>query len=454
MASDDSSSKPKQTMFNLQIGRTINFKWEELKKWETFEEFKTNVFKFFSRLGMNQGTVLIGFSLFGFFSSLCLIYEKYAVFPDAMLDSLDRAAQSAASIGKYPAKWAAKMRSSYSQRTCSVVQKAQAEKEKAAKAALAAETAAYKANLAALFASEGGEAKAEDKAEVEGVAKETGVKRTPWDVETLGLSDTSLGRKKERTTFAAAMKAHAACKGEGDFENAVDTDNFNDVTIETVKKAMTHVDAVYKWLGDFITHSSNSTAKTLFGQFNSGELGNLEQDGIEKAFGYVNQARAFTTLLETELNRAQGDPTDAKLKAEKDRREFIPKPAPDEKHPSPTATFAKLNSLDQQVVNHGGSALDDDTKISFFVEAMMRSKSSVLQRTRYAVRKNIKARKELTFGKSDGALKSLSPDEVLEKAKDMFADLSSKDSAEDTPKDNKGKSKQLWRKWKRTRSNS
>jgi len=62
------AQKPKQTMFNLQIGGTINFKWEELKKWETFEEFKTNVFKFFSRLGMNQGTVLIGFSLFGFFS--------------------------------------------------------------------------------------------------------------------------------------------------------------------------------------------------------------------------------------------------------------------------------------------------------------------------------------------------------------------------------------------------
>ena len=63
------------------------------------------------------------------------------------------------------------MRSSNSQRTCSVVQKAQAEKEKAVKAALAAETEAYKANLAALFASEGGEAKAEDKAEAEGTAE-------------------------------------------------------------------------------------------------------------------------------------------------------------------------------------------------------------------------------------------------------------------------------------------
>jgi len=63
MAAEESNSKPKETALSLKIGGTINLNWDELQEWKTFEEFKTNVLKFFSRLGMNAGRVLIEFSL-------------------------------------------------------------------------------------------------------------------------------------------------------------------------------------------------------------------------------------------------------------------------------------------------------------------------------------------------------------------------------------------------------
>ena len=97
MASEESSSKPKQTAFGLQIGGTINFKWADLKKWNTFEEFKTNVIKLFSVLGMNSRPSFFSFSLLGCLISTSLIYVRFALILGTMLlTSLDRKAQSAA----------------------------------------------------------------------------------------------------------------------------------------------------------------------------------------------------------------------------------------------------------------------------------------------------------------------------------------------------------------------
>jgi len=111
----------------------------------------------------------------------------------------------------------------------------------------------------------------------------------------------------------------------------VDIYGFNEIAIETVTAAKVHLDAVFKWLGVFISHSSNSIAKTLYSQFTSGEIKSPadQQDGPERAFGYSHQARALTSLLKLEMTRAEGDKTDAKLKAERELREFIPKAAPD-----------------------------------------------------------------------------------------------------------------------------
>ena len=156
---------------------------------------------------MNAGRVLIEFSLFGFFISLCRIYEKSAVIPDAMIDSLDNAAQSAAVIANYPSNWVKEMKTKYSKRVYSVVMQAQAEKERAAKAAYEAERAAYEKNLAETGAAEQPEA-------------ETGHKNkgnVGSDLESLSLSNPFVplldGRKKEKTTFASAITLPAKVRG-------------------------------------------------------------------------------------------------------------------------------------------------------------------------------------------------------------------------------------------------